>query len=60
VEIRSKFGGRVGKFLFSCTGTQFLRHEIVLVSGRAIFKCPKYPVSELLIKWSRLKTEGVE
>jgi hypothetical protein len=48
-------------FLFrSGTGTQFLRHEIVLVSGGMIFKRPKYPVPEFFVKWSCLKTEGVE
>jgi hypothetical protein len=32
----------------------------VLVSGGVIFERPKYPVPELFVESSRLKTEGVE
>jgi hypothetical protein len=42
------------------TGTQFLRHEIVMVSDWVIFQRPKYPVPEFFVKWSCLKTEGVK
>jgi hypothetical protein len=41
-------------------GIQFLSHEIVLVPNRMIFKRPEYAVPELFVKWSCLKTEGVE
>ena len=44
----------------SFSGTQFLSHEIMLVSGGMIFQRFKYPVPELFVKWPRLKTEGVE
>ena len=33
---------------------------MVLVSDRVIFQRPKYPVPELFVKWSGLKTEGVK
>jgi hypothetical protein len=45
---------------FSLFGSRFLRHEIVLMSYRMILKRPECAVPELFVKWSCLKTEGVE
>ena len=58
--IRASKGLLLSSSIWSLCGTQFLRHEIVLVSDWVIFQRSEYPVPELFVKWSCLKTEGVE
>jgi hypothetical protein len=58
--IRAYKGLLLSSSLWSLCGTQLLRHEIVVESGGVIFERSKYPIPELFVKWSGLKTEGVK
>jgi hypothetical protein len=55
-----KSSSAISQIVPSFGGTQFLRHEIMLVPDRMIFKGTKYAVPDLFIKRFCLKTEGVE